>query len=109
MLLTSITQDGWKTTTIVPGAYEVKQIDADIKRQINDNEAIHIIARSENDRLGIIIKERFQVDKNINNTITNLGFTKITTPLLKGYHYHLADNPIVISVVHTVDLECNVI
>ena len=42
------------------------------------------------------------------HSITNfLGFTKSTTPLGKGYH--LANNTAVISNVHTVDLECNII
>ena len=100
---------GWKTVIILPGAYEVKQIDAEIKRLINDTEAFNIIARPEINRLGIeIIKERFQLDRTHDHTITNfLGFTKNSTPLGKGYH--IAENPAVISTVHTLDLECNII
>ena len=100
---------GWKTVIILPGAYEVKQINAKIKRLINDTEAFNIIARPEINRLGIeIIKERFQVDGAHDHTITNfLGFTKNSTPLGKGYH--IAENPAVISTVHTLDLECNII
>ena len=53
-----------KTVTILPGAYEVNQIDAEIKRLINDKDALSIITRPEINRLGIdIIKERFQVNR----------------------------------------------
>ena len=100
---------GWKVITLITGAYEITQIDAEIKRQMNDNEAINIIARPEINRLGInITKDGFQVDRNINNTLTNfLGFTNNTTPLSKGYH--IAENQAVISDVYTIDLECNII
>ena len=51
---------GWRVISILPGAYEVKQINAEVKRQIDDTEAFNIIARPEINRLGIeIIKERF--------------------------------------------------
>ena len=99
----------WKTITIISGAYEITQIDAEIKRQLGDDEAINIFARPEINRLGInITKDGFQVDRNTNNTITNfLGFTNNTTPLSKGYH--IAENQAVISDVYTIDLECNII
>ena len=98
----------WRVISILPGAYEVKQINAEVKRQIDDTEAFNIIARPEINRLGIeIIKERFRVDRAHEHSITNfLGFTKNTTPLGKGYH--IAENPAVISTVHTLDLECNI-
>ena len=101
--------NGWKNITILPGAYEVNQIDAEIKRLINDKDALSIITRPEINRLGInILKERFQVDRHHEHSITNfLGFTSNSEPLSKGYH--LAENPAVISTVHTLDLECNII
>ena len=100
---------GWKEITIIPGAYEVQQIDSEIKRQLGDNEAFNIFARPEINRLGMnIIKERFQVDRKHTHSITSfLGFTSNSTPLAKGYH--LAENTAVISTIHTVDLECNII
>ena len=100
---------GWKDASILPGAYKVKQIDAEIKKPIKDNEAFNIIAQPEINRLGInILKDRFQVDRNHEHSITNfLGFTNNADPLAKGYH--LADSSAVISNVHTVDLECNII
>ena len=52
---------------------KITQIDAEIKRQINDNKAINIITQPGINRLGInIIKDGFQVDRNIKYTLTNL-------------------------------------
>ena len=100
---------GWKDISILPGAYEVKQIDTEIKRLIKDNEAFNIIARPEINRLGInILKGRFKVDRNREHSITNFfGFSNNADPLAKGYH--LAESSAVISNVHTIDLECNII
>ena len=48
------------------------------------------------------------MDRHHEHSITNfLGFTSNSEPLSKGYH--LAENPAVISTVHTLDLECNII
>ena len=45
--------------------------DAEIKRQINDDEANNIVTRPEINRLGInITKDDFQVDRSIKNTLT---------------------------------------
>ena len=99
----------WKTITIVSGAYEITQIDAELKRQTGEDEAFKFIARPEINRLVIdITKTGFQIDRNVSNSITNfLGFTNNTTPLSKGYH--VAENQAVISTVYTIDLECNII
>ena len=70
----------WKTIIIISRAYKITQIDAEIKRQMGDNEAVYIIARPKIIRLGInILRDDFQVDRNIDKTITN--FLDLTTPL----------------------------
>ena len=48
-----------------------------------------------------------QVDRNVNNTLTNfLGFTNNTTLFSKGYY--IAKIQAVISDVYIIDLECNI-
>ena len=42
---------GWRVISILPGAYEVRQINAEVKRLIDDTEAFNIYC-SPRDQLG---------------------------------------------------------
>ena len=101
-----------ESITLLPGAYEITQIDAELKRQLAQHgvggDSFDIIAHPEINRIAIHIKkEGFQIDRNIFNSITTfLGFTKNATPLSKGYH--VADNQAAITDIHTIDIECSI-
>ena len=108
----------WKTISLLTGAYEIVQIDEEIKRQMklnkdydltNESYYIDIIPKAEINRIVLhITNDTFKLDRNVNNTITSFfGFTNNETALSKGYH--IAENQAMISKVFTIDFECNII
>ena len=108
----------WNSITLLEGAYEFSQIVAELNRQmkisnhwdlVNDKNFIEIVAKGEINKIVIDISSpNYQLDRNVNNTITEFfGFNKNATVLSQGYN--IAENNAQISNVSTIDLECNLI
>ena len=108
----------WNSIKLPQGAFEIQQIDEEIKRLMrvknhydstNNSYYINIIAKQGINKIAIDINNsNYRVDRNISNSVTKFfGFNNNTTPLTQGYH--IAENQAEITDVFTIDLKCNII
>ena len=107
----------WTTLTINNGSWEITELDKEIKRMMknrnhydsaNNSYYINIIPKPTINKIVFnITNANYQLDRNIENTITNyFGFNNNSLPLTNGYH--IAENIMEIISVHTVDIWTNI-
>jgi len=97
----------WKTITLPPGAYEIGQINSEIKRLMLPDEGIEILANTIT--LGSIVDitaPAYQVDFTVANSISSvLGFN----PQILLVGYNVSNTVVNILDVNTILVNCNIV
>lgn len=97
----------WKTITLPPGAYEIEQINSEIKRLILPDVGIEILVNTVT--LGSIVDitaPTYRVDFTVANSISSvLGFN----PQILTGGYNVSDTVVNILNVNTILVNCNIV
>ena len=108
----------WKTIKLMPGSYEINQIESEINRQMmsdgdfdvkNSLSYIDIIPRPETNRISANIRGNdYKIDcDSPNNIMFFFGFNQRSEPLEKGDY--IAEKQAEIIDIHSIDIGCNLI